>query len=101
MTLLRLAFGNWFSRGYLLLVGAAAVPVTWSVVTWDQPDANLAPALMFLLTLPGSLIAGALPDHPAAGIAAVVLGALLNATLIGGLVALVRRPRRPGRAARV
>ncbi|GAA3397822.1 SCO4225 family membrane protein [Cryptosporangium minutisporangium] len=98
MRILRLAFDNWFSRAYLAGVAVVTALVTVSLVTWDQPDANLAGIWVILVTLPFSLLGIVATDSaagPAVLMAAVVLGAVINATAIGGLVALVRR--RPAR----
>jgi hypothetical protein len=94
MTVLRLIFGNWFSRAYLLLVAGVAVFVAISLATYDGQDANLVGVWVFFVTAPWSMIAlflvDAGPDHPVL-IGSVVVGALLNAALIGLLVRSVRR----------
>lgn len=98
MTVLRLAFGNWFSRGYLLAVLAVAVFVTVSLLTHEGPDANLAGVWLLVVTMPGSLIvSGFVDDAPLAVVVAVLaFGALLNAVLIGAVVHLIRRARAGG-----
>ncbi|SHN42204.1 SCO4225 family membrane protein [Cryptosporangium aurantiacum] len=93
MRILRLAFGNWFSRAYLAGVAVVAALVTVSLVTWDQPDANLAAVWLIFVTLPFSFLGVLAPDSAAgpALLGGVALGAFVNAVLIGGLVSLVRR----------
>jgi len=94
MRILELAIGNWFSRAYLIGVAVVAAGVTYSLVTWDQPDANLAAVWLLLVTLPFSYL-GVLAPESAAGaaplIAAVALGAFVNAVLIGAVVSRARR----------
>ena len=105
MRLLHLAFGNWFSRAYLLLVAAVAVVVTFSSTIFGPNDDGLIAVWLFLVTAPISLLVtlgadslGALGDDKPAGMALVIAGfvlaALVNATMIGLLVSLARRHRR-------
>jgi hypothetical protein len=95
MTLLRFAFGNWFSRTYLLGVLGVALWVTFTLVSYDGPDANLAGVWLIFATLPGSMVLTAFTDDVSRGlfIAGIVFGALLNAAVIGGIVHLARRGR--------
>lgn len=98
MRILQLAFGNWFSRAYLIGVALVAAFVSASYATWDQPDANLAGVWLVFVTLPFSLpLLAIAPDSALAPVvfyAACALAAVLNAALIGGMLALVRRTRR-------
>lgn len=97
MRILQVLFGNWCSRAYLIIVALVGSFVTLSYANWDQPDANLAGVWLVFATLPFSLF-GTLAADPAAGtcllVAAVAMGAMINATVIG-LVA--NRNRRSAR----
>lgn len=112
MRLLRLAFGNWFSRAYLLLVAAVAVVVTFSSTIFGPNDDGLIAVWLFLVTAPISLLVtlgadalGALGDDKPAGMALVIAGfvlaALVNAMMIGLLGSLARRRRRSTALTRV
>ncbi|MFG1925720.1 SCO4225 family membrane protein [Cryptosporangium sp. NPDC048952] len=98
MRILQLAFGNWFSRAYLIGVALVAAFVTVTVLTWDQPDANLAGVWLIFVTLPFSLpLLAITPDSvlgPVTFYAACALAAFANAATIGAMVALYRRTRR-------
>lgn len=98
----RFLFGNWFSRGYLILVAAVAV-VVGILLLLSGPDASLAAVWLFAVTLPGSvLVIRLIGDSlaPSGGLAAatvtaaVVVGALINTAVISGIVRLIRRTRR-------
>jgi hypothetical protein len=79
---------------YLAWVAVTAVEVVHSLVTWNQPDANLALVVPIFQTLPWSLVAGlvalALPALPGPVAAVLFFGviaasALLNAVLLSWL----------------
>ena len=95
MRILQLAFGNWFSRAYLLGVAVVGALVTASLVTWDQPDANLAGVWLIFVTMPFSLpLLAAAPDSalgPVVFYVACALAAVANAMIIGALVSFARR----------
>ncbi|MEV1077107.1 hypothetical protein AB0I98_02440 [Streptomyces sp. NPDC050211] len=80
--ILRLALSDIVARVYLaicslLLVGALAVTVA------DSSDESMAGVIPLLATAPVSLLLLALPDNGAMLVVAVVIGALVNATIIG------------------
>jgi hypothetical protein len=95
MTFLRIVADSWLSRIYLLYVVAIGAIVTHSMITWDQPDANMAGVGIIFATAPGSFIITAFPDvdSDAAAIvlivACAIFGALLNAAAINGIVKLL------------
>lgn len=94
MRILQLAFGNWFSRAYLIGVAVVAVFVVVNLTTWDQPDANLAGVWLLFVTMPFSFLVTLVPDSvtgSAVFYAVVALAALANATAIGALVSVTRR----------
>lgn len=94
MTVLRLIFGNWFSRAYLLLVAGVGVFVAISLATYDGSDANLVGVWLFFVTAPWSLLGITLVDtgfEQVALVGGTILGALINALLIGLVVRLLRR----------
>lgn len=75
---------------YLIWVAVTTVAVVHSLVTWDQPDANMAAVLTFVQTLPWSLLVGFTPVLPASltlafFIVIVVAGALANAMILNWL----------------
>ena len=89
---------------YLTWVTVTAVEVVHSLLTWHQPDANMALVVPIFQTLPWSLLVGlvalALPvlPGPLAAIlfvGVIVVSALLNAVLLNWLartgVRLIRR----------
>ncbi len=96
--LLFAAFDNWVSRAYLLLFAALLV---WVIVDTDvvvHPDASFAGVWPFFLALPTSLLLLQLPDLDGWGLlAGLTVAALVNATLLGLLVRVVRLAGR-GRA---
>ena len=100
MTLLRLALGNWLSRLYLLLVAAVAVVVITSYVAYGDSDANAALVFIFLVlvTLPVSALGSLGGDSPLLlpllYFGSMVLGALVNAIVLGLLADAVRHGRR-------
>lgn len=94
MRIFRLAFGNWLSRAYLVIVAAVAIFVAIDLSTWDQADANLVAVWLIFVTMPFSFLIALVPDSmsgPVALYAVAAFAALVNATLIGGVVALTRR----------
>jgi hypothetical protein len=85
---------------YLAWVAVTAVEVVHSLLTWNQPDANLAVVVPIFQTLPWSLLAGlvalALPvlPGPVAAVlffAVIVTSALINAVLLSLLGRSVAR----------
>jgi hypothetical protein len=87
---LRIFAGSWLSRIYLLCVGVVGSVVTYSLVTWNQPDTNLAGGWIIFATAPGSLVVTLfLNVHGTAGIplvvACLIFGALLNDAVINGI----------------
>jgi hypothetical protein len=75
---------------YLAWVGVTTVWVVHSLVTWDQPDANLAGVVTFLQTMPLSLLATYVPALPEplgliAVIAILIAGAVVNAVVLNWL----------------
>ncbi|GAB1642937.1 SCO4225 family membrane protein [Krasilnikovia sp. MM14-A1259] len=102
MRVVRWFVGSWLSRIYL---GAVAVATVWAMLSigaWDQPDANVAAVFPLLMTAPVSLpLLAAVEDwaiNDGVFLGCVVVGALVNAAAINGVVALVRRIRaRAGR----
>jgi len=92
---MRFIVGNWYARGYLILVALTAVVVTWSIVTWDQPDANLAAVWLFVVTAPLSFVlvgvASPIIDHTAGFVAYIAVCALANAAALTALGRLGRR----------
>ncbi len=78
------ATGNRFSRAYLLVVLALLIWVAIDTVLVHQQDASFAAVFPMLATLPWGLAVALLPDGATAGsFAVLILGALINATLIG------------------
>ncbi len=79
---LRHALGNVVARVYLAV---CALLLVWAVVVsvGDSSDESMAGVIPLLATAPASLVLLVLPDHPAMLVAAVVLGAVVNATVIG------------------
>ena len=82
---LRFPIDNWPSRIYLLLVLAAVVFFAVDRAA-TGPDASFGAIYMLILTAPISLLA----TIPLVG---VVVGALVNATIIGALAHLGRARR--------
>lgn len=78
------------ARIYLAL---CAVLLTWAIVVTvgDGSDESMAGVIPLLATAPASLVLLALPDGTAMVIAAVVIGALINATFIGFCSRALRR----------
>ncbi|RZU52788.1 hypothetical protein EV385_4672 [Krasilnikovia cinnamomea] len=94
--------GSWLSRIYLALVAVVTVEAVVSILSrdeWDYSKHELVPAL---LTLPGYLMASSVYDllllplfgegHWALVFGScVVVGALVNAAALNGVLTLVRR----------
>lgn len=57
----------------------------------DSSDESMAGVIPLLATAPASLVLLVLPDHGSMLVAAVVLGALVNATIIGTCARALRR----------
>jgi hypothetical protein len=83
---LRFPIDNWPSRIYLLLVAAAVV--YYVIGTATSPDASFAAIYMLILTAPISLLA-------TLKFVGVIVGALVNATIIGALAHLARARKQP------
>ncbi|MDO0933487.1 hypothetical protein QQY66_18000 [Streptomyces sp. DG2A-72] len=88
--ILRLALSDVVARVYLavcavLLVGALAVTVA------DRSDESMAGVIPLLATAPVSVVLLALPDNGAMLVLAVVIGAIVNATIIGCCARALRR----------
>jgi hypothetical protein len=94
---MRYIVGNWWARGYLILVALTALFVVWSLATWDQPDANLAAIWLFVVTAPLSFVLiGVLSpiiDNTGGFIAYIVVCALANAAALSALGRLGSRRR--------
>jgi hypothetical protein len=96
MQLLRMIAGSWLSRIYLLTVVGVTIWVITTMVGSEHPDANFAPIWIIFLTLPVSFLATAFAvlGHgvgTALALACVVLGAVVNAAVLGGVETIVRR----------
>lgn len=81
---------------YLTWVAGTSVMVVHSLVTWDQPDANLAGVVPILQTMPWSLLAVLAPVFPGplgliVFVAIVAAGALANAAILNWLGRAVAR----------
>jgi len=89
----RLVAGNWFSRGYL--AGCLGLTLwVWVDSTFVQhPDASFAGVWPLFATAPTSLVLLLFPDGtgPAGVYLSIVLGALVNAALIGWCAGALRR----------
>ncbi|WP_432096986.1 SCO4225 family membrane protein [Streptomyces sp. bgisy100] len=89
--ILALAFVNWFARGYLAVCCALLI-WTWVDSTFvEHPDASLFAVVPLLVTAPLSMVVVALPGPSALLYAAVIVGALVNATLIGWCTRTLRQ----------
>ncbi|GIF60853.1 SCO4225 family membrane protein [Asanoa iriomotensis] len=82
---LRFWIDNWPSRIYLMLVAAAVLYFAIDA-TIAGPDASFAAIYMIILTAPISLLA-------TLELVGVIVGALVNATIIGALAHLARSRR--------
>ncbi|MET9554256.1 hypothetical protein [Streptomyces sp. NPDC006645] len=90
----RHALSDIFALGYLAVCAALII---WAVVVTvtDDTGESMAGVIPTLATAPGSLVMLALPDSGAAMVASIVLGALVNATVIGLCSRALRRGNRP------
>ncbi|MDX2934883.1 SCO4225 family membrane protein [Streptomyces ipomoeae] len=77
----------------LIYLGVCAALLVWAIVVTfgDSSDESMAGVIPLLATAPASFILFVLPDGGAMLIVAVVLGALVNATLIGLCARALRR----------
>lgn len=91
---LRHALGDIAARVYLALCAALLI---WAlaVTTGDSSDESMAGVIPLLATAPASLVLLVLPDHAAMLVAAVVLGAIVNAAVIGWCARALRRGNSP------
>ena len=99
MTIVRWFAGSWLSRIYLAVVVLVAAASLWELLTWVQPDANLAAIWPLLLTMPLSLpfVVWA-PDEltsPWFFTVCVSASALANAAVLNRIVSWVHESRRP------
>jgi len=87
---LRHALGDVFALVYL---GVCAALLVWALVVTvaDSSDESMAGVIPVLATAPGSLVLLVLPDGGAMLVVAVVVGALVNATVIGWCARALRR----------
>lgn len=94
---LRHAFGDVVARVYLAVCAAL---LAWALVVTigDGSGESMAGVIPLLATVPASLVLLVLPDHAAMFVAAVVVGALVNAAVIGWCARALRRGDRPDRS---
>lgn len=80
----------------LVYLGVCAVLLVWAlaVTAGDSSGESMAGVIPILATAPGSLVFLVLPDHEAMFVIAVVLGAAVNAAIIGWCTRALRRGRR-------
>lgn len=99
---LRVVAGNWISGGYLALCFALLVWVWIDSTFVDHADASFAGVVPMLATAPVSLVLLLLVDTVPGGFyLPVVLGAVVNAAVIGWCVEALRgRARTPARTTR-
>ncbi|MGW3103157.1 SCO4225 family membrane protein [Streptomyces sp. NPDC001100] len=85
---------NPFALAYLVLCAALLV---WAIAVNipDDSDGSMAAVIPLLATAPASLVLLALPGGAAVLIIAVVLGALVNASIIGWCARALTRGNRP------
>ncbi|WP_329255124.1 hypothetical protein OG223_29745 [Streptomyces sp. NBC_01478] len=85
---------NPFALGYLAVCVAIVV---WTVVVtvMDDSGESMAGVVPVLATAPASLVLLVLPDGRAMFVVAVVLGALVNASVIGWCARALSRGSRP------
>ncbi|MGW0824919.1 SCO4225 family membrane protein [Streptomyces sp. NPDC002845] len=91
---LRHALGDVFALVYLAVCAALLV---WALVVsaGDSADESMAGVIPLFATFPASLVVLVLPDHVTMSIAAVVLGALVNAAIIGWCARTLRGGNSP------
>jgi hypothetical protein len=94
---LRHALGEIAALVYLAI---CAVLLGWALVVTvgDSSGESMAGVIPLLATAPASLVLLVLPDGAAMLVVAVVLGALVNAAVIGWCSRALRRGDRPGPA---
>lgn len=92
---LRRALGHPAALIYLAVCAALLV---WAFVVsaGDSSDESMAGVIPLVATAPASLALLALPDHPAMLVVSVILGALVNAAIIGWCARALRRTDTPG-----
>ncbi len=97
MKVLRWFVGSLLSRIYLAVVVVVTVGTPLSVATLGWPDANMAEMRPLLLTMPVSLLIDLSSPEGWASVwfdsACALVGGLVNAAVLNGLLALVRRPQ--------
>ncbi|MFH8661168.1 SCO4225 family membrane protein [Streptomyces afghaniensis] len=76
----------------LVYLAVCAILLAWALVVTlaDGSDESMAGVIPLLATAPVSLVLLMLPDHGAMLVAAVVLGALVNALIIGACARALR-----------
>jgi hypothetical protein len=82
-------------KAALMYLAVCAVLLVWALVdtATDTSDESMAAVIPMLATLPSSFVLFFLPDGGAMLVVAVVLGALVNATVIGWLARVLRQGR--------
>ncbi|GAA0448101.1 SCO4225 family membrane protein [Streptomyces olivaceiscleroticus] len=87
----RHALGSLAARLYLVVCAALLL---WAIVVsyGDNPDASFAGVVPTIATAPVSLVMLALPDHFSLFFLPVIVGALVNAVLIGWCARTLRQP---------
>ncbi|MER6953720.1 MULTISPECIES: SCO4225 family membrane protein [unclassified Streptomyces] len=90
MTRLRHVLGSVFALGYLAI---CAVLLGWAFVVSvvDDSGESMAGVVPLLATAPASLLLLPFGDHYAMFVVTVVVGALVNATVIGWCARALRR----------
>ncbi|WP_329219386.1 hypothetical protein OG352_22915 [Streptomyces sp. NBC_01485] len=90
LTRLRHALTDVVALVYLALCTAL---LGWSIVVSvvDDSGESMAGVIPLLATLPASFVVGVLPDSPAMFVVGVVVGALVNAAVIGWCARALRR----------
>lgn len=81
----------------LIYLAACAALLVWALVVsaGDNSDGSMAGVIPLLATAPASFVLFVLPDGAAMAVLAVVLGALVNATVIGWCARALRRGNSP------
>lgn len=89
---IRHALGDVVSLAYL---GICAALLVWALVdaATDSTDESMAGVIPILATAPSSFVLFFLPDGAVMVVLAVVVGALVNATVIGWCARALRRGR--------
>lgn len=77
----------------LVYLGVCAALLVWALVVTaaDSSGESMAGVIPTLATAPASLVFLVLPDHDVMFIAAIALGAAVNATIIGWCTRALRR----------